>query len=234
MTKAKRPNPSPTKLWPQNRRAEWLAFRFCSFYISDVPAVHHLLDAIRRKPGFYLEERSLSALKHYISGYESALGLHRIKEDWPLPEDFNAWVAYRLHYKESTSGWRNMILEVTHAEDAGFARLFELLDEYARREPHIVARLVGHQRHYKSGPKGKERMERIPDVSLVTFTDDPGFIVIADKPGRHSFCRNRFFPSLDWFLSLVGVDQSRLTVLDQEAFDRWVKDAKPGDSPNAG
>jgi hypothetical protein len=199
-----------------------------------VPVVHQLLDAIRKKPGFYLEECSLSALKHYLSGYECALGLHRIKEEWVLPEDFNAWVAYRLHYKESTSGWRNMILGVTHAEDAGFSRFFELLDEHLRREPHVVARLVGHQRPYQSGPKGKEQMERIPDVSLVTFTDDPGFIVIADKPGRHCFCRNRFFPTLDWFLSLVGVDQSRLTVLDQETFDRWVKDVNPGHLPNTG
>ena len=27
-------NPSPTNLRPQNRRAEWLAFRFCSFYFD--------------------------------------------------------------------------------------------------------------------------------------------------------------------------------------------------------
>src|SRR5271155_565269 len=32
--KPKRPNPSPTNLRPQNRRAEWLAFRFCSFYFA--------------------------------------------------------------------------------------------------------------------------------------------------------------------------------------------------------
>ena len=33
-TKTKRSNPSPTNLRPQNRRAEWLAFRFCSFYLA--------------------------------------------------------------------------------------------------------------------------------------------------------------------------------------------------------
>ena len=32
--KTKRPNPSPTNLRPQNRRAEWLAFRLCSFYFT--------------------------------------------------------------------------------------------------------------------------------------------------------------------------------------------------------
>jgi hypothetical protein len=30
--KTERPNPNPTN--PQNRRAEWLAFRFCSFYFA--------------------------------------------------------------------------------------------------------------------------------------------------------------------------------------------------------
>jgi hypothetical protein len=33
-TKTRRSNPSPTNLRPQNRRAEWLAFRFCSFYFA--------------------------------------------------------------------------------------------------------------------------------------------------------------------------------------------------------
>jgi hypothetical protein len=32
--KIKTTNPSPTNLRPQNRRAEWLAFRFCSFYFA--------------------------------------------------------------------------------------------------------------------------------------------------------------------------------------------------------
>ncbi|MGD0813333.1 MAG: hypothetical protein ABSA83_06995 [Verrucomicrobiota bacterium] len=195
-----------------------------------MPINHHWLDAIRMRPGFYIAEPSLTALAGFISGYEAALGLHRIKEEWPLPEDFNAWVAYRLHYKESTSGWKNMILGANHSEDVAFTLFFKLLDEHACRKPHVVARLVGHKRpYYKSGPQGKERTERFPNVSLVTFTDDPGFIVIADKPGRHLFCRNRFFPSLDWFLSLAGIDQSRLTIVDRETFDLWVKDAKPSD-----
>jgi hypothetical protein len=30
----RRPNPSPTNLRPQNRRAELLAFRFCLFYAA--------------------------------------------------------------------------------------------------------------------------------------------------------------------------------------------------------
>jgi hypothetical protein len=180
-----------------------------------------------------LGEPSLSALWHFIAGYEVAVSLHRVKEERPLPEDFNAWVAYRLHYNESTSGWRNMILGMAHTEVAAFALFFDLLDQHARRKPHVVAKLVGHKRPYASGPQRNERLESFPDVSLVKFTDDPGFIVIADKPGRHIFCRNRFFPSLDGFLSLAGIDQSRLTVVDHEAFDCLVTDARPSDSPNA-
>jgi hypothetical protein len=33
-TKTRKSNPSPTNLRPQNRRAEWFAFRFCSFYFA--------------------------------------------------------------------------------------------------------------------------------------------------------------------------------------------------------
>jgi len=188
-----------------------------------VLAVHPYLDAIRKRPTFFFEKRSLSGLANFILGYECALGSRRIKGGWPLPEDFNAWVAYRLHYEESTSGWKNMILGVTQSEETGFTRFFELLDEYACREAHVVARLTNYRKSIKSGPQGKKRFERYPDISLVTFTNDPGFIVIADKPGRHIFCRNRFFPSFDWFQSKLGVDPSSLTVLDRKAFDRWVK-----------
>lgn len=201
-------------------------------------AIHHLLEGIRRNPAAGgLLEPSLSALWHVICGYECALGIHRIKDDWPLPGDFTEWVAYRLHYRSSTRGWRMMIFETTGSEAAGFARFFELLEEHSRRQSHVVARLTGFERTFKVGPVGHEHLERVeryPDISLVTFTDDPGFFVIPDKPGRHRFPRNRFYHSLQWFESSHGVDRSRLAVLDQERLDQWGREAEPVAPPNRG
>lgn len=45
-TKTRRANPSPTNLQPRNRRAEWLAFWFCSFYFASQTVPMGLMVAI--------------------------------------------------------------------------------------------------------------------------------------------------------------------------------------------
>src|SRR5687767_5898224 len=111
-----------------------------------MPVVPDLLEKIRKRPGMYLGECSLSALYHTIAGYTLALGVHGIESDTSLrpPDDFNDWVAYRLHYKESTSGWKNMILGVSGNEAAAFNRFFELLDQHATRQSRVIAKLIGY------------------------------------------------------------------------------------------
>jgi hypothetical protein len=154
-----------------------------------MPAVPDFLDKIRKRPGLYLGECSVSALYHTIGGYNLALGLHGIENDTSLrlPNDFNDWVAYRLHYKESTSGWKNMILGISQNEAAAFSRFFELLDQHATRKCRVVAKLIGCQKTYTVGSEGLERIERYPaSISLVTYTDDPGFSPCPTNLAIHS------------------------------------------------
>jgi hypothetical protein len=63
-----------------------------------------LLEVIREKPALYLGDRSLSALWYYLQGYWMALSVYDMRTAYPLPPDFHDWVAYRLHFYESTSG----------------------------------------------------------------------------------------------------------------------------------
>lgn len=187
----------------------------------------NLLEKIRDHPGLYLGERSLTALSGAFTGYQLALAAHGISDDttFQLPEDFHDWVAYRLHYKESTSGWKNMILDVTENESDAFSRFFALLDEHSTRAARVVAKLIGLNKHYTIGPVGHERTERFPaSISLVAYTEDPGFFTISDEPGV-PLPRQEFFPSLDWFETFMNVDRSQLTVLDTETFERWNKGA---------
>src|SRR6185436_20378216 len=106
------------------------------FGVKRMPAVPDLLDTIRKRPGMYLGECSLSALYHTIGGYALALGRHGIENDTTLrlPDDFNDWVAYRLHFKESTSGWKRMILGASEDEATAFTQFFELLDQHTIRK----------------------------------------------------------------------------------------------------
>jgi len=47
---------------------------------------------------------------------------------------FHDWVAHRLGFAESTSGWCNMIREKSKSEEDAFEQFFVLLAEF-RKEP---------------------------------------------------------------------------------------------------
>jgi hypothetical protein len=177
----------------------------------------------------YLGECSLSALYHTINGYALAIGVHAIDNDTTLrlPDDFNDWVAYRLHYKGSTSGWKRMILGASQDEATAFTRFFELLDQYKARKSRVIAKLIGFQKTYTRDSEGHKRTERYPSrILLIAYTDDPGFFAVSDEPG-YSLPMDGFFPSLDWFETFTGAHRSHLTILDTDTFGRWSRNAEP-------
>jgi hypothetical protein len=190
-----------------------------------VNTLQELLALIRRRPELYLGERSLSALWHLIDGYQigfvAAGG--SIKPDQALPDDFHDWVAYRLHFKESTSGWRNMILNKENDEAKALSRFFELYDDHTCRKAQVFAKLSDIQKTYSVGAEGRERVERYPrGLSFVTYTTDPGFFVYSDEPGTS--WHDRFYPTIDRFEIFHKVERTEFTILDQGAFARLSAD----------
>ena len=88
-----------------------------------------LIDAIRKRPAMYLGHASLTALYNFYVGYQTACGLHQIQDDrlgLEIPTDFNDWVAYRTHFRESTSGWCNMIVSTSELEEKALHRFFSV------------------------------------------------------------------------------------------------------------
>lgn len=102
--------------------------------------IFELCDAIRRRPAIYLSgDKSIKCLRSFLVGYEAGVGfqaspdLNQSKltgaEDM---RSFNDWVAKRLGYSNSTSGWCNMILSRADSEERAFEMFFRLLDEFRK------------------------------------------------------------------------------------------------------
>ena len=187
-----------------------------------------LIDVIREKPPLYIGERSLSALYFFLQGYVTGLRFYDIEAPYPLPADFHDWVAYRLHFFESTSGYRNMILKRVPNESAALDRFFELIDEHRVRKPHVVATARCDKEFTSTGTADRPenvRTARIPSpLNLVAYTDDPGFFVTSDDPDADFPSKNRFFPTLEMFRTGFGASKNDFTVLDVPVFDRWLSE----------
>jgi len=182
-----------------------------------------LLDAIRETPPLYLGERSLTALWHFLHGFAFAEHIHRAETVIELSNDFHEWVAYRLHYYESTKGWRQMILEQTLDESAAFDRFYELLDDHRARQPRVVGTIEGHPREYSTRRQGENSSEAIQKLMpekliLVAYTDDPGLFLSTFEGSDN-------FPGKDrLFRPYLRFRRDMITVLDEEAFDRWLQE----------
>jgi hypothetical protein len=79
----------------------------------------------------YIVEPSLYRLHSFLTGYTGGLG----RVGFALRDEadfhrFHDWVARRLGFFESTSGWVNMIRDKSTSDAEAFARFFELLDEF--------------------------------------------------------------------------------------------------------
>jgi|tagenome__1003787_1003787.scaffolds.fasta_scaffold20225121_1 hypothetical protein len=187
-----------------------------------------LLEVIREKPALYLGERSLSALWYYLQGYWMALSVYDLRTAYPLPPDFHDWVAYRLHFYESTSGYRNMILKRVPEESAALDRFFELLDEHKNRRPHIVAQVPGGKEYtwstVKEGRPQEQQTGTYPTLNLIAYTDDPGFFVSSDDADADFPRKDHFFPTLQWFGRRFGISKDDVAILDASTFNRWVSE----------
>ena len=172
----------------------------------------------------YCGEYSLKALDHFMAGYCFAIKVHEIRDPndvLALSDELADWVTYRLRLERSAQGWCSMIRSRTSSEKEAIERFFSLLDEYHRRTPHLVAKLEDYHKSYEQitcRQNGSEIVESVESfeypssISLVTYTDDPGFFALSDD-GRE-FPWKGFFPNIHWFETFSGEKRERLTIID--------------------
>jgi hypothetical protein len=118
-----------------------------------------------------------------------------------------------------------MISGRTESEQDAIDTFFRLLVEFRTRKPHTVARLTGFQKTYLQsvGLRGEDgtsqqgpfiTREYPSSISLVTYTEDPGFFAYSET--RELFPCEGFHPDLETFELRSGADRSLLTIIDHE------------------
>ena len=182
-----------------------------------------MFESFRRRPAMFTGEYSLKSLGTYLDGYRFAMEMHGLldrSDPFLIPYEFHDWVAYRLHFYESTSGWVNMIRDRTSSEQEAIERFFGLLDEFKVRTPKVVARIHCPGLTYLEGSCERDDNEVVfverpyPDsISLVTYTDDHGFFAYSDT--SDTFPAKGYHPDLDLFEMMTGLDRSRLLIVDE-------------------
>lgn len=81
----------------------------------------------------YIAEPSINRLDAFLVGYTGGLG--RVGFGLRDEEDFHRfpdWIAHRLGFGNSASGWCNMIRSKSTSEKDAFERFFVLLDEFRK------------------------------------------------------------------------------------------------------
>lgn len=187
-----------------------------------------LFKLIRERPALYIGARSLSALSSFLLGYEFGLRVHGIHTPHLLPPDFNDWVAYRLHFFESTNGYRKMIMKRVSDESLALDRFFELLDELHGRSPKIVAIVQGHWVQPKRSKCQEVEMNEVAErpletLSLVTYTEDPGFFVSCNDGALINPWNNQFYPTLRSFTRQFAIRKENLRMIDSDTYNRWLE-----------
>ena len=96
-------------------------------------SIYDMLDVVCKRPGMYITEPSINRLHAFLVGYTA--GLSRVGFALRDEDDFHRfhdWVARRLGFGGSTSGWCNMIRDKSASEADAFQRFFVLLEEFRK------------------------------------------------------------------------------------------------------
>ena len=151
--------------------------------------IFDMIDLIRRRPGMFIGSNSITALFHYLNGYQAAErenGTCRKGELFPLPFRYmHEYTGYRLQNR-STAGWCRQILDSCDgAEDAALQRFFELYDDFkqVRMKRYWKAVLSEDNIAWNDQMKGSYRCTG-PNAS------GPGLYTLADLPGKEPIYRS--------------------------------------------
>ncbi|QMS88997.1 hypothetical protein HUN01_15815 [Nostoc edaphicum CCNP1411] len=147
--------------------------------------IYDILAMIRTRPGMYLGQRSLTALRSFIDGYFFAIGQNGIliEEENPPFSQLNNWVARYYKRYGSTAGWKNIILREVGDEAKACDVFFELLELFKQRFPVLKYRVFLNPNHKSTGAIYRricidgiyKDLDPPKEIRIVQYTTDSGF-----------------------------------------------------------
>jgi len=145
--------------------------------------IYKLIDEIRPRPAMYLGENSVSFLRAFLGGYMRAAyeAQAPFAEENPPFSAFHDWVAMKLGYYESTSGWAKMLLAAEGQNEAkALERFFVYLDEFKKRRMKVILQAIPDTtKSWKYQIVDGEKIN-LPSpvlVQIVKYTEDKGVFV---------------------------------------------------------
>lgn len=128
--------------------------------------IHRLIETMRTRPGMYLADCGISGLCNFLNGYAMAADEDGRGEEELLPLPFwffHEFAAYKFGYAESTSGWRNMLLDQTGGDERqALNAFFPLYDEFKAIRAEKCCRTVLESENLcipaRSGGKGRDSL----------------------------------------------------------------------------
>lgn len=116
----------------------WFHRKYEALYAKgNTMSIYSIIDSIRKYPGLYLGDKSITSLLHYLDGYQAAerdLAARHSGELFPLPFPYmHDYTAYRLKNPHSSMGWRDQILRSCDGnEEEALWKFYELYDGFIR------------------------------------------------------------------------------------------------------
>lgn len=100
-------------------------------------SIFNIIENTRKWPGLYLGGKSITALSHFLNGYQIAerdLAVGRNGEIFPLSFQYmHDYTTYRLKNPNSSMGWCDQILRSCDGdEEAALWKFYELYDGFVR------------------------------------------------------------------------------------------------------
>jgi hypothetical protein len=114
--------------------------------------IYDLLDRLRERPGLYLGVKSISRLRAFLDGYNTAFideGLSLSMGD-PSFARFDEWVAQQYQQPDSVAGWNDLILWEVDDEEIAVDTFYKLLDKFRAEESEEKFQLAEAQQHIAS------------------------------------------------------------------------------------